>query len=140
MLELDSEPIQIEGLPEGFKEGPFVFKRNDTYYYTFPWVREETETLAYATGDNPMGPFKFQGIIMEESPSGCWTNHHSIVEYNDQWYLYHHNDYFPDFDKTGLLELIHSFLIPTERFNKLYLLLGSGKLLPTKNIPIDIQL
>ncbi len=100
MVELDSEPMQIEGLPEGFKEGPFVFKRNGIYYYTFPWVREETETLAYATGENPMGPFKFQGLIMEESPTDCWTNHHSIVEYDNQWYLfYHHNDYSPEFDK-----------------------------------------
>lgn len=100
MLELDSEPVQIEGLPDGFKEGPFVFKRNGVYYYTFPWVKDKTETLAYATGDNPMGPFEFRGIIMEESPTGCWTNHHSIVEYKDQWYLfYHHNDYSPSFDK-----------------------------------------
>lgn len=100
MLELDGEPTQIEGLPEGFKEGPFVFKRKGIYYYTFPWVKDKTETLAYATGDNPMGPFTFQGIIMEESPTGCWTNHHSIVEYKDQWYLfYHHNDYSPSFDK-----------------------------------------
>ena len=48
----------------------------------------------------PMGPFTFTGIIMDESPSGCWTNHHSITEYNGQWYLfYHHNDYSPNFDK-----------------------------------------
>ncbi len=100
MLELASEPVQIEGLPEGFKEGPFVFEREGIYYYTFPWVRDSTETLAYATGDNPMGPFTFRGIIMEESPTGCWTNHHSIVEYENQWYLfYHHNDYSPAFDK-----------------------------------------
>ncbi|MDE6267532.1 MAG: family 43 glycosylhydrolase [Muribaculaceae bacterium] len=100
MMELDSERQQIEGLPEGFKEGPFVFKRDGKYYFTFPWVRENTETLAYAMSDNPMGPFEFKGIIMEESPTGCWTNHHSIVEYDGQWYLfYHHNDYSPDMDK-----------------------------------------
>ena len=40
----------VEGLPEGFKEGPFAFERNGKYYFTFPWVREKdgTETLAYA--------------------------------------------------------------------------------------------
>jgi hypothetical protein len=100
MVELDSAPVQIEGLPEGFKEGPFVFERKGIYYYTFPWVADKTEKLAYATGDNPMGPFEFKGVIMGESPTGCWTNHHSIVEYHDQWYLfYHHNDYSPAFDK-----------------------------------------
>jgi len=100
MVELDSEPVQIEGLPEGFKEGPFVFERKGIYYFTFPWVEDKTEKLAYAMGDNPLGPFTFRGIIMDESPAGCWTNHHSIVEYQDQWYLfYHHNDYSPAFDK-----------------------------------------
>ncbi len=100
MMQLSSEPVMIEGLPEGFKEGPFVFKREGKYYFTFPWVRKKTETLAYAMSDSPLGPFEFKGIIMDESPSGCWTNHHSIVEYDGEWYLfYHHNDYSPDFDK-----------------------------------------
>ena len=91
-----------DNLPEGFKEGPFAFERNGKFYLTYPWVRKEngTETLAYAMSDNPLGPYEFKGIIMEESPTGCWTNHHSIVEYKGQWYLfYHHNDYSPSFDK-----------------------------------------
>ena len=100
MMELDSEPQQVQKLPEGFKEGPFVFSHGGKYYYTFPWVRDSTETLAYAMGDSPMGPFEFKGVIMDESPVACWTNHHSIVEYSGQWYLfYHHNDYSPNFDK-----------------------------------------
>ena len=100
MTELDSEPQTVEGLPEGFKEGPFAFERDGKYYLTFPWVEDKTETLAYAMSDNPMGPYTFKGKIMEQSPTGCWTNHHSIVEYKGQWYLfYHHNDYSPEFDK-----------------------------------------
>lgn len=102
MMELESEPQICEGLPEGFKEGPFAFERNGKFYLTFPWVRTEgsTETLAYAMSDSPMGPWDFKGLIMEESPTGCWTNHHSIVEFEGQNYLfYHHNDYSPEFDK-----------------------------------------
>ncbi|MDD4514278.1 glycosyl hydrolase family 8 [Massilibacteroides sp.] len=100
MTELATEPLQIEGLPEGFKEGPFVFERSGKYYFTFPWIQDKTETLAYAMGDSPMGPFEFKGLIMDQSPTSCWTNHHSIIEYKDQWYLfYHHNDYSPEFDK-----------------------------------------
>ena len=110
MVELDSEPVQIEGLPEGFKEGPFVFERKGVYYYTFPWVEDKTEKLAYAMGDNPLGPFEFKGIIMDESPTGCWTNHHSIVEYHDQWYLfYHHNDYSSAFDKNRAARIDYLF-------------------------------
>ena len=100
MMELTDKPTAIEGIPKGFTEGPFVFKRAGKYYFTFPWVKDKTETLAYCMGDSPLGPFEFKGIIMDESPTGCWTNHHSIVEYNGQWYLfYHHDDYSPKLDK-----------------------------------------
>lgn len=101
MLELDGRPVRLDkSLPAGFKEGPFAFKRDGKYYLTYPWVRENTETLAYAMSDSPLGPFEYKGLIMKESPVGCWTNHHSLVEYKGQWYLfYHHNDYSPDFDK-----------------------------------------
>ena len=93
---------QMEGLPDGFKEGPFAFKRNNWYYLTFPWVRAEngTETLAYAMSRSPLGPWDFKGVFMAEHDNGCWTNHHSFVEFRGQWYLfYHHNDYSPRMDK-----------------------------------------
>ena len=93
----------MEGLPDGFKEGPFVFKRDGWYYLTFPWVRKEkngTETLAYAMSRSPLGPWDFKDIIMAEHDNGCWTNHHSIVQYKGQWYIfYHHNDFSPRDDK-----------------------------------------
>ena len=79
MTGLASEPVVIENLPEkGLKEGPFVFERNGIYYFTYPHVENNTERLEYATGDNPMGPFKVEGVIMDESPTGCWTNHQSL--------------------------------------------------------------
>lgn len=101
MVELDSEPVVLKEFPtKGLVEGPFFFERNGIYYMTYPHVENKTERLEYAISDNPMGPFKVTGVIMDESPTGCWTNHHSIIEYNNQWYLfYHHNDYSPKFDK-----------------------------------------
>jgi hypothetical protein len=100
MLELASEPKAIEGLPKGFKEGPFMFERKGIYYFTFPFVIDSTESLAYCMGNNPLGPFKYAGVIMDKWPDGCWTNQPSILEYKGQWYLfYHHNDLSPHFDK-----------------------------------------
>ncbi|MBN2513205.1 MAG: family 43 glycosylhydrolase [Sedimentisphaerales bacterium] len=101
MLELDSEPLVIGNLPQkGLIEGPFVFERNGIYYLTYPHVQNKTERLEYAISTSPMGPFEHKGVIMDESPSGCWTNHHSIVEYKGQWYLFYHDkDLSPDFDK-----------------------------------------
>ena len=80
MLELDSEVKILGDLPsKGLKEGPYLFERNGIYYLTYPHVENKIERLEYAIGDNPLGPFKVTGVIMDESESGCWTNHHSII-------------------------------------------------------------
>ena len=100
MLELDSEPLVIENLPDkGLKEGPFLFERNGIYYLTYPHVEDTTERLEYAISDHPMGPFQVTGVIMDELPA-CWTNHQSIIEFNNQWFLFYHgSDLSPRFDK-----------------------------------------
>jgi hypothetical protein len=43
----------------------------------------------YATGDSPTGPFVFRGRIL--NPVSGWTTHHSIVEFEGQWYLFYHD-------------------------------------------------
>jgi hypothetical protein len=102
MLELASEPKTLGELPtKGLKEGPFLFERKGIYYLTYPHVANKTERLEYATSTSPLGPFTVKGVIMDESPTGCWTNHHSLVQVKNQWYLfYHHNDLSPKFDKS----------------------------------------
>jgi hypothetical protein len=100
MVELASEPQVLGELPDkGLKEGPFLFERKGLYYLTYPHVANKTERLEYALADNPLGPFKYAGVIMDETP-GCWTNHQSITLFKNQWYLfYHSNDLSPQFDK-----------------------------------------
>lgn len=109
MLQLDSAPKVIENLPtQGLLEGPFVFERNGIYYLTYPHVENGTERLEYATGKSPMGPFKPRGVIKDESPSGCWTVHHSILEYQGQWYLFYHDqDLSPLDDKRRSIRADH---------------------------------
>ncbi|GAB2771388.1 hypothetical protein HNQ93_000621 [Hymenobacter luteus] len=120
MLELASEPVTLGELPtQGLKEGPYVFKRNATYYLTYPHVANKTERLEYATSTSPLGPFKVQGVIMDESPTGCWTNHHSILPFKNQWYLfYHHNDLSPAFDKNRSVRIDSLFFEPDGAIRK----------------------
>jgi len=101
MTELASDPVILKDLPtKGLKEGPYLFRRNGIYYLTFPHVENKIERLEYSMSDNPLGPFKMTGVIMDESPTGCWTNHHSVIQFKDQWYLFYHDrDYSPNFDK-----------------------------------------
>jgi beta-xylosidase len=101
MVELDSQPRVITNLPTaGLIEGPFPFERNGIYYLTYPHAQNKTERLEYATSANPFGPYRQAGVILDESASGCWTVHQSIVEYKGQWYLFYHDkDLSPAFDK-----------------------------------------
>ncbi|SDX69570.1 Carbohydrate binding module (family 6) [Lutibacter oricola] len=92
MKSIEGETIAIKGLPQEYKEGPFVFKRNETYYLTFPLnydTKNSTEEIAYAISNNPLGPFEFKGTIMDRFKDQ-WTNHHSIVNYKRQWYFFYH--------------------------------------------------
>ncbi len=140
MTELDSEVKTLENLPAiGLKEGPYVFERNGIYYLTYPHVENKIERLEYATAYNPLGPFKVAGVIMDESPAGCWTNHHSIIEFKKQWYLfYHHNDLSPQFDKARSIRADYLNFNPDGTIQKVIpTLRGVGITKATDQIQID---
>lgn len=103
----------LKGLPSRQAEGPFAFEYNGNYYLTYPYVRDSTEVLAYAMSKHPMGPYEYKGLIMTEHANGCWTNHHSIVNFKGQWYLfYHHNAYSPRDDKRRSVQIEKLFFNP----------------------------
>lgn len=140
MTELESEPKVIANLPQkGLKEGPFLFERKGIYYLTIPHVENKIERLEYAIGDNPMGPFKMAGVIMDESPMNCWTNHQSFVEYKGQWYLFYHQDaYSPKFDKNRSICIDSLFFNADNTIKKVTpTLRGVGLTSATNKIEID---
>jgi hypothetical protein len=140
MLGLASSPVTLGALPsQGLKEGPYVFEHKGTYYLTYPHVANKTERLEYATSDNPLGPFKVRGVLMDESPTGCWTNHHSITQFNNQWYLfYHHNDLSPAFDKNRSVRVDSLFFNTDGTIRKVKpTLRGVGLTAATKRIQPD---
>jgi len=118
MLELASEPHVIQGLPgKGLKEGPYVFERKGIYYLTYPHVQDKTERLEYAMANNPMGPFKVMGVLMDSTPD-CWTNQNSVIKFKGKWYLfYHHNDLSPHFDKNRSVRIDSLFFNPDGTIN-----------------------
>jgi GH43 family beta-xylosidase len=70
-----------------FFEAAWVFKYKGKYYFTYS--TGDTHFLCYATGDNPYGPFTYQGVLL--NPVEGWTNHHSVIEHNGKWYLFYHD-------------------------------------------------
>ncbi|RKD13301.1 alpha-N-arabinofuranosidase [Pelobium manganitolerans] len=139
MLELASDPVILQDLPtKGLKEGPYLFERGGIYYLTYPHVENKTERLEYAISDNPLGPFKFKGVIMDETP-GCWTNHHSILPFKNQWYLFYHaNDFSPAFDKARSARIDSLFFNADGTIQKVIpTLRGVGLTKATDKIQID---
>lgn len=70
-----------------FFEAPWINKYKGKYYFSYS--TGDTHYLCYAIGDNPYGPFRYAGRILE--PVVGWTSHHSICEYNGEWYLFYHD-------------------------------------------------
>lgn len=73
-----------------YGEAPWVFKRNDIYYYIYSNGWAPQSTIVYAIGSSPLGPFKYVGEVM--SPVGAGTNHGSVVKYQGKWYIFYHDN------------------------------------------------
>ncbi|NJN33961.1 MAG: family 43 glycosylhydrolase [Saprospiraceae bacterium] len=70
-----------------FFEAAWVHKYNGKYYFSYS--TGDTHFINYAIGDNPYGPFTYKGVVL--NPVEGWTNHHSIVQFKNKWYLYYHD-------------------------------------------------
>ena len=83
----------IDEKRHGFHEGSSVRKRNGLYYLVFTDItRGRATCLGYAISQNPLGPFEYKGIIIDNT--GCdpetWNNHGCIAEYKGKWYVFYH--------------------------------------------------
>ena len=99
IIDKDGNPLKAND-PHRFFEASWVHKYNGKYYFSYS--TGDTHMLCYAIGDNPYGPFTYQGVIL--TPVVGWTTHHSIVELKGKWYLFH-LDSVPSGGKTWLRSL-----------------------------------
>lgn len=87
ILDTEGNSILAGDHERRFFEAAWVHKYNDKYYFSYS--TGDTHNIAYADGDSPYGPFTYQGVIL--NPVLGWTNHHSIVEFEGEWYLFYHD-------------------------------------------------
>ena len=87
ILDRDGNPLLTGDNDRRFFEAAWVHMYNGKYYLSYS--TGDTHNIAYGIGDNPYGPFIYQGVILK--PVLGWTNHHSIVEYNGKWWLFYHD-------------------------------------------------
>jgi hypothetical protein len=83
----NGEPLLQGDADRRFFEASWLHKYNGKYYFSYS--TGDTHYLCYAIGDNPYGPFKYAGRILE--PVVGWTSHHSICAFADKWYLFYHD-------------------------------------------------
>lgn len=92
-----------------FVEGPWLYKRNNLYYMMFAGMGKGGETLSYSTSANPIGPWKYQGKIMEDQKLNSFTNHGGIIDYKGNSYLFYHSGLLPNGGSYGRASCIEQF-------------------------------
>lgn len=100
ILDSEGNPLKAGDNEHRFFEASWMHKYNGKYYFSYS--TGDTHKLCYAIGDNPYGPFTYQGVIL--TPVVGWTTHHAIVEFKGKWYLFHH-DSVPSGGRTWLRSL-----------------------------------
>ena len=112
--------------PEGYVEGPFMFKRNGKYYFMWSeggWTGPDY-SVSYAIADNPLGPFKRIGKILQQDPAvATGAGHHSVlhIKENDGYYIVYHRRPLGETDGNARQTCIEEL-----RFDK------DGRIMPVK--------
>jgi beta-xylosidase len=85
--------VEILGFPaddgeKTYGEAPYLHRDHEQYYFTFStgWPGQ----IVYATGSSPLGPFTYQGVILDYLDIS--TNHQAILKFKGKnWFFYHDN-------------------------------------------------
>lgn len=115
-----------EVTPEGYVEGPFMFKRNGKYYFMWSeggWTGPDY-SVAYAIADSPFGPFKREAKILQQDASvATGAGHHSVINRpgTDEWFIVYHRRPLDQTDRNARVVCIDKMEFDAE-----------GKILPVK--------
>lgn len=111
-VQLSDSMTSIVGTPQVI-DAPYMFedsgihKYNGKYYYSYctNWNTGgnqyglSTAAIDYMVSDSPLGPFTYKGEVFKNIGNFFGTtgnNHHTIMEFNGQWYLFYHAQYLQD--------------------------------------------
>lgn len=103
MISLACDPVAID-VPYLFEDSG-IHKYNDKYYYSYcsNWQVDQAGTDKYGfvnaeivtlVSDNPMGPFTFNEVILENPGKYCGlygNNHHCVFSFQGRWYMTYHS-------------------------------------------------
>lgn len=81
--------VKVETKPENYQEGPWFYKRKGKYYMAYA-SHCCPEGIGYAMSSSPIGPWKYQGMIMN-SDNRSSGNHPGIIDYKGSSYVFGFN-------------------------------------------------
>lgn len=115
VVELGDDMISLAGIPQvveapWFFEAAFVHKIGDIFYYSYctnfesragatGGIVTDAGEIVYMTSAEPMGPWEYRGSILKNPGVFFGTggnNHHSIVGFNNEWYIFYHTQVLQD--------------------------------------------
>ncbi|MDE6542007.1 MAG: family 43 glycosylhydrolase [Muribaculaceae bacterium] len=77
-----------------YEEGPWVFRRGDTYYIVYA-AGGVPEHMAYSYASDIHGPWTYGGRIIDESPAS-FTIHGGSIEFKGRHFMFYHNGLAPN--------------------------------------------
>ena len=94
MIDFDGTPQEITSGVNYWFEACWVHKRNGNYYLSYSTGNNITNDepkdslIHYSMSTNIAGPWTYKGLVIDDVQG--WTNHHSFVEFKDNWYAFYH--------------------------------------------------
>lgn len=95
LVPFDDGDMYKEVTPQNYVEGPFMFVRNEKYYFMWSeggWGGPDYK-VAYAIADSPFGPFKRVSTILEQNATmATGAGHHSVIKVpnKDKYFIVYH--------------------------------------------------
>jgi arabinoxylan arabinofuranohydrolase len=89
MISTNGAAISID-VPDFF-EALYMHKRNGVYYLSYSTTPATGFRIDYLTSSNPTSGFTRRGTVLTNPWQNGNNNHHSILEFNGQWYVFYHN-------------------------------------------------
>ena len=92
---LPDKTMYKEITPQGYVEGPYLFLKDDKYYFMWSeggWGGPDYK-VAYAMADSPFGPFtRIATVLQQDSNVATGAGHHSIIHdaAGNRWYIVYH--------------------------------------------------
>lgn len=93
MVELAEKPKKIDYGATNLREGVYMHKYSNKYYFSYTDWKDSINQGYYSIGNSPYGPFEYKGAVGAPAPGA--QDHHSILTFKNKWYYFYHVGNFP---------------------------------------------